>query len=432
MNSVSSDAVTLPISNQLAKLHIDEPKQNQLKVHSAYKRTDPSPHLSFLKAPTVSVSLNSKTNQSKNKSLGLTTKQLEATNKIPSKQKMLQESSSLSSLSSSTSVSSSNQKKQSTSKSDMRKSISSESSTSRKSGLPNPKVSIKPPTASLQAPQKSTTSPRVAPPKSPLQFQSNLIKPPTVSANSISGNQHKRRLFNPYVPSSTSLTATKASDTKNKPVDINNNVNGTISPKEKREPTGEASSTDKAHKFKMYNNKAGTNVSKINVIQAFKTSKMLQKPNAAQTKTIANNKTAPTETTKDKQTLGSSIYREKPSTGSDSLGGTFVKREDSAYCSSTSSTVSSQDVELGKVPAATEESTNLSRVKSTEISNQDEVETTENTTVETPTPTGSLDTVENTADIKPGNLETLITLYNESKSLNIKNYHGKLGKYYLF
>lgn len=159
---------------------------------------------------------------------------------------------------------------------------------------------------------------------------------------------------------------------------------------------------------------------------------MLQKPNAAQTKTIANNKTAPTETTKDKQTLGSSIYREKPSTGSDSLGGTFVKREDSAYCSSTSSTVSSQDVELGKVPAATEESTNLSRVKSTEISNQDEVETTENTTVETPTPTGSLDTVENTADIKPGNLETLITLYNESKSLNIKNYHGKLGKYYLF
>lgn len=178
-------------------------------------------------------------------------------------------------------------------------------------------------------------------------------------------------------------------------------MNETISPKEKQEPTGEVSNTDKAHKFKIYNNKAGTNVSKINVIQAFKTSKMLQKPNAAQTKKVASKKTP--EITQETQAFSSSIYREKPSTGADSLGGTFVKRGDSAYCSSTSSTVSSQDVELGKIPTATEEATNLSRVKSTEISNQDEVETTKNTTVETPTPTGSSDTEENTADIKPGN-----------------------------
>lgn len=101
------------------------------------------------------------------------------------KRSNMKESSSISSISSTTSsnLSSTNKSK---SKSNPVKII--------KSVLPNSKTATTNKNSDIIPPTAKT---KIASPKP--QFQSNLIKPPSIAINN-SNNQHKRRLFNPYMP----------------------------------------------------------------------------------------------------------------------------------------------------------------------------------------------------------------------------------------
>lgn len=105
----------------------------------------------------------------------------------------------------------------------------------------------------------------------------------------------------------------------------------------------------KSHKFKLYNNASSPTKSKTN--SNLKSSKMPVKNFETQLKQSTNSKIS---TSKLKTQANKSPQQTSPvQDNSKALAineNNFMKREDSAYCSSTSSTVSSQDVEVSKFP----------------------------------------------------------------------------------
>lgn len=380
---------TLPTTNKVTKLYIEETtlktppsplsnlskKPNPSQNNGITKRPE-SPYRSLLKPPTSSGIQAPISNNNINKTT--------ADRKTLSK---LHESSSMSSLASSTSSNYSNTKNQATSKTDIRKSSSSESTNKQhqnrvpkthlvnttKIALNNNKspttrtTYLKPPTT------KQINTNKLQSPVKPLQFQSNQIKPPSLATNN-NNNQHKRRLFNPYMPNPNIVSTTNSSSNNNnnssnsnstKPNVMSGNLKENIlkstlteqlikNPDENIENHNDnvnnnSQNEQKQHKFKIYN--SSNMKSKLNVVQSLKLSKMpvkgssLSQPTASkllQPKTDAmHKKQQPYQNSSN--TNSTKLNLENLAKNDASFG---MKREDSAYCSSTSSTVSSQEVEI--------------------------------------------------------------------------------------
>lgn len=372
-NSIAVNKETaLTINNKMTKLHIDEPvstlSSSKILNNTHQPRRTDSPGRTYLKPP---ASLPLKVQTSTSKSQDLVNKKILETQKnsisVSSMKPKFHESSSMSSIASSASSTNSNKNKTD----NIHKSLISETnSKSIKSNLPNPKVSVKSPVAKSSAlrPPSVVATKTVSP--SPPQFQSNKIKPPPLTMNN-NNFSHKRRLFSPYMPNIVPNNNNNNSNNSNHPSnsnDINNNLkeNKLSSSETFMKNTDEnlgannevnnSQNEQKAHKFKLYNNPNSLK-SKMNVIHSLKMSKMPVKSNSlAQTssKLDSMSNKIPKQTNKSLNLTTSREYKKTEThhkvRSSLNNGETRIKREDSAYCSSTSSTVSSQEVEISKFP----------------------------------------------------------------------------------
>lgn len=109
----------------------------------------------------------------------------------------------------------------------------------------------------------------------------------------------------------------------------------------------------KSHKFKLYHSISSTSKTQINVLKNLKISKMPVKSYSLASKIAAptaNKKTSiqpEQEEAVNLESLSQNSER-KQCQETLALNENLIKREDSAYCSSTSSTVSSQEVEINK------------------------------------------------------------------------------------
>lgn len=329
---------SIPAKKSLTKLYIDESKQLETSKNQSTDKSKrlESPSRPMLKPPN-SVAISKQTNNMRKKTES--PKELKNTEIRKSGMK---ESSSVSSISSTTSsnLSSTNQSKT--------------KSVKTKSNLPNPKTLLKPPA--------TTTTTKIASPKP--QFQSNLIKPPSIAINN-SNNQHKRRLFNPYMPN-----PSISSNVNNKNLNANESTNNSSKENtliinsaetiiKKTDGTSMESNQNeikKSHKFKLYNNSSNSKT-QMNVLKNLKISKMpvksysLTSNIAAPTSKKSSSIQSPSKPQKtvDLESISQNNNR-KQCQESLTLNENLIKREDSAYCSSTSSTVSSQEVEINKFP----------------------------------------------------------------------------------
>lgn len=329
---------SIPAKKSLTKLYIDESKQLETSKNQSTDKSKrlESPSRPMLKPPN-SVAISKQTNNVRKKTES--PKELKNTEIRKSGMK---ESSSVSSISSTTSsnLSSTNQSKT--------------KSVKTKSNLPNPKTLLKPPA--------TTTTTKIASPKP--QFQSNLIKPPSIAINN-SNNQHKRRLFNPYMPN-----PSISSNVNNKNLNANESTNNSSKENtliinsaetiiKKTDGTSMESNQNeikKSHKFKLYNNSSNSKT-QMNVLKNLKISKMpvksysLTSNIAAPISKKSSSIQSPSKPQKtvDLESISQNNNR-KQCQESLTLNENLIKREDSAYCSSTSSTVSSQEVEINKFP----------------------------------------------------------------------------------
>ena len=231
----------------------------------------------------------------------------------------------------------------------------------KKSFLLSSKVQSAAITANLDQVKKSPSKPVVV--SSATKTTSCTSSPKSRTSNSVkqsqnsSLNQHKPRLFAPYT-----LYLNTNPNTNNKTNDINNNTNNTKPISKLSAPSSNRTNVDLCQNqaSKIPSNINPTSNNNINPqfklysqLNGFKPNIKPQKSNSIDENSLEKikelTKIAPTQTPNDQteqpQNLAPiDLLNENYSSGELKTG---IKREDSAYCSSTSSTVSSQDVEIG-------------------------------------------------------------------------------------